>query len=138
MASAPDDAAEIRKLRVMVTDEAGMMKLESFGDQLLHIIGEFLENRSEAYLNAWRVYSDFTGYFSDRWQMLRDSYAIANSGLEAKSAIDSRETAHRDVVSDGCERENEDLSAEDQRYLTGKILAACWQTTVKEVHDVLR
>jgi hypothetical protein len=134
MAKYPEDHREAERLKRKIQEEAGLMKLESFGDQLLHTIGESFISRGESFLNAIPVVSSVGRYFSDLSQEFRDSLNVANSGIEARNAITSMKTAEEGEEYD----ESEQRESKEMEIALGKVLAACWRITVKEVHDIIR
>jgi hypothetical protein len=108
------------------------MKLESFGDQLLHTIGEGFSSRGEAYLGSIPVVSPMIGYFKDRYAEFHDALDVVNSGVEAKKAMDNLKKTEE-------EHGDEDWPKDQEtRIVVGKVLAACWKTTIKEVRDIVR
>lgn len=135
----PNDWQELYRLESKIRDEAESMKLESFGDQLLHTIGESFVNRSKAFRDAIIIITPICTWLGDRRQEFRDVYEIVSSGLEASKAITSIKKVEDELGEDeSSENRGREEMTEEKKMAVGKVLTACWKTIVKEVHDITR
>ncbi|KAE8446341.1 hypothetical protein EG329_012090 [Mollisiaceae sp. DMI_Dod_QoI] len=134
-----NDLRELQRLEQKVWNEAESMKLESFGDQLLHTIGESFVNRSKNFLNAVPIISPLYIMLGDWRREFWDVYDIVSMGLEATKAITALKKSEGEGRGDESFEWGEgDEMTEEKKLVVGKVLAACWKTTVKEVHDITR
>lgn len=135
----PDYPRELYRLQRKIQVEAESMKLESFGDQLLHTIGESFVNRSKAFRDAVPIITPLRTLLGDWRQEFRDVYDIVSTGIDANKAITAMKNFEdNDMGDESVEQHEGDEMTEEKKLVIGKVLAACWKTIVKEVHDISR
>jgi hypothetical protein len=129
----PDDRRELQRFEKKIKDEAESMKLESFGERLLHTIGESFVYRSKAFRDAVPIITPLRTLFNDWGQEILDVYGIVSTGIDASKAIAAMKKVEGDFMGDeSVEQHEDDKMTEEKKNVVGKVLGACWKTTVKE------
>ncbi|RCK55872.1 Protein CAJ1 [Candida viswanathii] len=133
-------AAFTRKLETEFED----MKIESFGIQLLHLIGKIYVEQAHAAIASSRTFGVskiFTGVKA-KSDSVRNGYAILKTALDAQSSIEQMVKEHErfeTLQAAGIQPTPQELAAEaeNQRLIMGKFLATAWASTKFEVTDVV-
>ncbi|RPD59097.1 DnaJ-domain-containing protein [Lentinus tigrinus ALCF2SS1-7] len=126
----PETAAFERKMR----SEADDMKLESFGVELLHTIGNIYMMKATSFLKS-RKFLGIPGFFSrlkEKGAMAKDAWGVIGSALGVQQTI-----AEMEKLQARGELGEEELRALEED-VTGKIMLASWRGTRFEVSQVLR
>ncbi|KAG8843568.1 hypothetical protein FRB96_003893 [Tulasnella sp. 330] len=118
-----------------IKQEAEHLKLESFGIELLHTIGNIYMAKATVALKSKEMLG-IPGFFArvkDKGSALKDAWSVLNSAVGVQMIMDDMAKKH-----DAGEAVPEvDLHA-IQADLSGRILLASWRSTRYEVSQVLR
>ncbi|KAI0704502.1 X-domain of DnaJ-containing-domain-containing protein [Cerioporus squamosus] len=126
----PETAAFERRMR----SEADDMKLESFGVELLHTIGNIYMTKATSFLKS-RKFLGIPGFFSrlrEKGAMAKDAWGVIGSAIGVQQTI-----AEMEKLQAKGELGEEELRALEED-VTGKIMLASWRGTRFEVSQVLR
>jgi hypothetical protein len=118
--------------------EVENLKMESFGIEILHAIGQTYVTKAATFLKSQKpVIGSVTGFFSrlkDKGNMLKDTWGTISSAIGAQMEIEEMARAEEK----GGEDWTDEKRAEYEKRVTGKILAAAWRGSRFEVTGVLR
>lgn len=118
--------------------EVENLKMESFGIEILHAIGQTYVNKAATYLKSQKpLIGGVSGFFSrlkDKGTMLKDTWGTVSSAISAQMEIEEMARAEEK----GGEDWTDERRAEYEKRVTGKILAAAWRGSRFEVQGVLR
>lgn len=125
----------------MLRSELEELKLESFGIQLIHLIGKTYVTQANATILALRTYGVSKIVTSTK----RKSNRVKSGLLIIKTAIDAQASAQVLMSNptygevDGIEITEEERTrqAQAERLITGKFLATAWASTMFEVCGIL-
>ncbi|TFK85102.1 DnaJ-domain-containing protein [Polyporus arcularius HHB13444] len=126
----PETAAFERRMR----SEADDMKLESFGVELLHTIGNVYMMKATSFLKS-RKFLGIPGFFSrlkEKGAMAKDAWGVIGSAIGVQQTI-----AEMEKLQLKGELGEEELRALEED-VTGRIMLASWRGTRFEVSQVLR
>lgn len=116
--------------------EVENLKMESFGIDILHAIGQTYVTRASTLLRSQK-FLGIGGFFSklrDKGNMVKDTWNTISSAIDAQSTME--EMARMEEK--GGEDWNDERRAEYERRVTGKILTAAWRGSRFEIQSVLR
>ncbi|CAN3366476.1 dnaJ-like protein 1 [Diutina catenulata] len=120
------------------------MKEESFGLQLLHLIGQIYTNQAHAAINSAKTFGVSKIYSSVKGKTttVRNGFSILKTALNAQTALEEM-TREQEAIA-LAEEAGVELSdevryrqAEMERTIMGKFLATAWASSKYEVTDVL-
>lgn len=118
--------------------EVENLKMESFGIEILHAIGQTYVNKAATFLKSQKpLIGGVSGFFSrlkDKGTMLKDTWGTVSSAISAQMEIEEMARAEEK----GGEEWTDEKRAEYEKRVTGKILAAAWRGSRFEVQGVLR
>jgi hypothetical protein len=120
------------KTRLEVED----LKMESFGLDILHAIGQTYISKASALLKSQKFFG-ITGFFSrvkDKGALVKDTWNTISSAIDAQASME--EMAKMEQA--GGEEWTEEKRIEYERRVTGKILTAAWRGSKFEIQSVLR
>ncbi|CDO69779.1 hypothetical protein BN946_scf184766.g24 [Trametes cinnabarina] len=126
----PETLAFEQKMR----READDLKLESFGVELLHTIGNIYMMKATSFLKS-RKFLGIPGFFSrlkEKGAMAKDAWGVIGSAIGVQQTI-----AEMERLQAKGEIAEEELRALEED-VTGKIMLASWRGTRFEVSQVLR
>ncbi|KAI3625126.1 hypothetical protein CBS9595_000487 [Malassezia furfur] len=131
----PDDSATQQFTKHM-KEEAEDLKLESFGVELLHTIGNVYLTKSNTWLKTKRGnFLGMPGFWSrmkERGGTIKEMWGVMGSAMNVQMSMDELTRA----------QDKGDLSDEEMQKLEqdmqGKMLLATWRGTRWEVNSVLR
>ncbi|KAI0629388.1 X-domain of DnaJ-containing-domain-containing protein [Trametes polyzona] len=126
----PETLAFEQKMRT----EADDLKLESFGVELLHTIGNIYMMKATSFLKS-RKFLGIPGFFSrlrEKGAMAKDAWGVIGSAIGVQQTI-----AEMEKLQAKGEIGEEELRALEED-VTGKIMLASWRGTRFEVSQVLR
>ncbi|KAK1624075.1 DnaJ domain-containing protein [Colletotrichum phormii] len=112
------------------------MKMESFGLDILHAIGQTYLAKATGLLKSQK-FLGIGGFFSrvkDKGTIVKETWNTISSAIDAQQTIE--EMARMEEK--GGEEWSEDRKAEYERRVTGKILTAAWRGSKFEIQSVLR
>ncbi|KAF9876889.1 DnaJ domain-containing protein [Colletotrichum karsti] len=116
--------------------EVENMKMESFGLDILHAIGQTYVAKASALLKSQK-FLGIGGFFSrvkDKGTIVKETWNTISSAIDAQQTI---EEMARMEEKGGAEWSDE-AKAEYERRVTGKILTAAWRGSKFEIQSVLR
>ncbi|OJT06717.1 DnaJ-like protein 1 [Trametes pubescens] len=114
--------------------EADDLKLESFGVELLHTIGNIYMTKATSFLKS-KKFLGIPGFFSrlrEKGAMAKDAWGVIGSAIGVQQTI-----AEMEKLQAKGELGEEELRALEED-VTGKIMLASWRGTRFEVSQVLR
>lgn len=118
--------------------EVENLKMESFGIEILHAIGQTYVNKAATFLKSQKpLIGGVSGFFSrlkDKGTMIKDTWGTVSSAISAQMEIEEMARAEEK----GGEEWTDEKRAEYEKRVTGKILAAAWRGSRFEVQGVLR
>ncbi|RKU41308.1 hypothetical protein DL546_003755 [Coniochaeta pulveracea] len=120
------------KTRLEVED----LKMESFGLDILHAIGQTYISKASVLLKSQKFFG-ITGFFSrvkDKGALVKDTWNTISSAIDAQASME--EMAKMEQA--GGEDWTEEKRVEYERRVTGKILTAAWRGSKFEIQSVLR
>ncbi|KAG9052225.1 hypothetical protein FS842_010295 [Serendipita sp. 407] len=127
------DDPETRAWEEKMRREAEDLKLESFGVELLHTIGNMYIMKATSFMKS-RKFLGVPGFFSrlkEKGTMVKDAWGVIGSALSVQSVlIDMQKTLEKGEVPE------EELRALESD-VTSRILLASWRGTRMEVTQVL-
>lgn len=120
------------------------MKIESFGIQLLQLIGKIYTNQANATLKAAKTFGITKIYTSVKssTETVKNGYSIIKSALDTQEAMEKvmkEQEAFQLKQEQGYTPTQEELyqQAERERFVTGKFLNTAWSLVKFEVTNVL-
>lgn len=116
--------------------EVENMKMESFGLDILHAIGQTYLTKATTLLRSQK-YLGLGGFLSrvkDKGTIVKETWNTISSAIDAQQTI---EEMARMEEKGGAEWSDE-AKAEYERRVTGKILTAAWRGSKFEIQSVLR
>ena len=120
------------------------MKIESFGIQLLHLIGKIYTNQANATLKAAKTFGITKIYTSVKTstETVKNGYSIIKSALDTQETMEKvmkEQEAFQLKQEQGYTPTQEELiqQADRERFVTGKFLATGWSLVKFEVTNVL-
>ncbi|KIO34080.1 hypothetical protein M407DRAFT_240722 [Tulasnella calospora MUT 4182] len=133
----PDDKndSEVKAYVTKTTQEAEDLKLESFGVELLHTIGNVYIMKASSFLKS-RKFLGIPGFLArmkERGAAIKEAWGLITSAVGVQAVMEDLQRRQES----GEEFPEEELRALEED-LTGKILLASWRGTRYEVGNVLR
>lgn len=116
--------------------EVENMKMESFGLDILHAIGQTYVAKATALLRSQKFFG-ISGFFSrvkDKGTLVKDTWNTISSAIDAQQTME--EMARMEEK--GGEEWTDERKMEYERRVTGKILTAAWRGSKFEIQSVLR
>ena len=118
--------------------EVENLKMESFGIEILHAIGQTYVMKASTFLKSQKpIIGGVTGFFSrlkDKGSMVKDTWGTVSTAIQAQMEIEEMARAEEK----GGEDWTDERRAEFEKRVTGKILAAAWRGSKFEIQSVLR
>lgn len=116
--------------------EVENLKMESFGLDILHAIGQTYLQKSTALLKSQK-FLGIGGFFSrlkDKGTLAKETWNTISSALDAQMTMEEMAK----MEEKGGEEWTEERKVEYERRVTGKILTAAWRGSKFEIQGVLR
>ena len=114
------------------------LKMESFGIEILHAIGQTYVTKASTFIKSQKpIIGGISGFFSrvkDKGNTLKDTWGTVSTAISAQMEIE--EMARMEEK--GGEDWTDEKRAEFEKRVTGKILAAAWRGSKYEIQGVLR
>lgn len=130
------DDSETQLFEKKMRQEAEDLKLESFGVELLHVIGSIYLTKSTVWIKSQRHhFLGLPGFFSklkEKTGMVKETWNLLGSAVSVQMSMEDLQK--RQEKGDVPEDEMAKLEAE----MSGKMLLATWRGTRWEVTGVLR
>jgi hypothetical protein len=125
-------AAFQEKMRLEVEE----LKMESFGIDLCHAIGQTYVGKGSTLLRSQK-FLGIGGFFSrmrDKGSLVKDTWNTISSALDAQQEMEEMQR----LEERGGEDWTDEKRVEYERRVTGKILTAAWRGSKFEIQSVLR
>lgn len=116
--------------------EAEELKMESFGIDICHAIGQTYLTKGSTLLRSQKFFG-IGGFFSrlrEKGTMIKDTWNTISSAMEAQAEMEKMAKQEEEAGEDWTDERQE----EAQRRVMGKILGAAWKGSKFEIQDVLR
>ncbi|CAK7212259.1 DnaJ-like protein [Sporothrix curviconia] len=132
-----DRGADVtRAFQEKIRLEVEELKMESFGLDILHAIGQTYVSKATALLRSQKLFG-ISGFFSrmrDKGTLVKDTWNTISSAIEAQQTME--EMARMEER--GGDDWTDEKRGEYERRVTGKILTAAWRGSKFEIQSVLR
>ena len=118
--------------------EADSLKMESFGLEILHTIGEIYYTKGNIYLKSQRYYG-ITGFFhsvKEKAGIVSDTFKTISSALDAQNTMEEYTKIQENTNED--QKLSQEEMAEMEKLLMGKVLGAAWAGSKFEIQGTLR
>lgn len=126
--------AFVEKMKLEVEN----LKMESFGLEILHSIGQTYIAKGTTYIKSQRaIIGGFSGFFSrlkDKGTMVKETFGTIQTAIAAQMEIEEMAK----MEEKGGEHWTDEKRQEHEKRVTGKILAAAWRGSRFEIQSVLR
>jgi hypothetical protein len=122
--------------KAQINFEIENLKMESFGLEILHAIGQTYFTKGTSFLKSQKFFG-----LSGIWSRMKEKGTLAKeTWTTISTAIDAQVTMEEMVRMEekGGEDWTDEKKAEYEKRLTGKILAAAWRGSKFEIQSVLR
>lgn len=116
--------------------EVEMLKMESFGIDILHAIGQTYVSKASTLLRSQK-FLGIGGFFSklrDKGTLVKETWNTISSALDAQATMEEMAK----MEDKGGDDWTEEKRVEYERRVTGKILTAAWRGSKFEIQSVLR
>lgn len=124
--------AFLEKMRLEVEN----LKMESFGLDILHAIGQTYLSKGTNLLKSQKLFGigGFFGRMKDKGTIVKETWNTISSAIDAQQTME--EMARMEEK--GGEEWSDEKKMEYERRVTGKILNAAWRGSKFEIQSVLR
>ncbi|KAI4716300.1 DnaJ-domain-containing protein [Aureobasidium sp. EXF-10727] len=130
-----DVTASFRK---KMEQEVENLKMESFGLEILHAIGQTYTQKAATFIKSQKpIIGGVTGFFSrlkDKGTLVKETWGTVSTAISAQMEIEEMARAEERGGDDWTDEKKADF----ERRVTGKILAAAWRGSKFEIQSVLR
>lgn len=132
------------RFKKKLNEELEDLKIESFGIELLHLIGKIYTNQAHATINSCKTFgvSKIFSSVKSKTNSFKNGFSILKAALDAQASVEAMVREQEDIQA-AIER-GEELTdsqkyrqVEMERLITGKVLAAAWASTKFEVTGIL-
>ena len=116
--------------------EVENLKMESFGIDILHAIGQTYMAKASGLLRSQK-FLGIGGFFSrlkDKGTLVKDTWNTISSALDAQATVEDMAK----MEARGGEDWTDEKRVQYERRVTGKILTAAWRGSKFEIQSVLR
>ncbi|KAL8895908.1 MAG: hypothetical protein Q9207_007954 [Kuettlingeria erythrocarpa] len=116
--------------------EVENLKMESFGLEILHAIGNTYVQKASSFLKSQK-FLGISGFFSrlkDKGTWAKDTWSTISTAIDAQLTMEEMAK----MEEKGGEDWTDEKKAEYERRVTGKILAAAWKGSRYEIQSILR
>nr|CEG04337.1 unnamed protein product [Fusarium clavum] len=116
--------------------EVENLKMESFGIDILHAIGQTYVSKASGLLRSQKFFG-IGGFFSrlrDKGTLVKETWNTISSAIDAQQTMEDMAKMEQK----GGEDWTDEKRAEYERRVTGKILTAAWRGSKFEIQSVLR
>lgn len=118
--------------------EADLLKIESFGLDILHTIGDVYATKGSIFIKSQR-FLGIGGFFSsvkEKAGVVGDTFRTISSALDAQSTME--EFSKMQEKEEGMPEPTPEEIAEMEKLLMGKVLAAAWHGSKFEIQGTVR
>ncbi|TIA28405.1 DnaJ-domain-containing protein [Aureobasidium pullulans] len=124
--------------RKKMEQEVENLKMESFGLEILHAIGQTYTQKAATFIKSQKpIIGGVSGFFSrlkDKGSLVKETWGTVSTAISAQMEIEEMARAEER----GGEDWTDEKKADFERRVTGKILAAAWRGSKFEIQSVLR
>ncbi|EED19117.1 DnaJ domain protein [Talaromyces stipitatus ATCC 10500] len=116
--------------------EVENLKMESFGLEILHAIGQTYVQKATSFLKSQK-FLGISGFFSrlkDKGTLAKETWGTISTAIDAQMTMEEMAKLEEKGGADW----TDEKKAEYERKVTGKILAAAWRGSKFEIQSVLR
>jgi len=116
--------------------EAENLKMESFGIDILHAVGQTYLQKATSFLKSQK-FLGISGFFSrlkDKGTLAKETWNTISTAIDAQLTMEEMAKLEEKGGADW----TDEKKAEYERKVTGKILAAAWRGSKFEIQSVLR
>ncbi|KAE8374145.1 X-domain of DnaJ-containing-domain-containing protein [Aspergillus bertholletiae] len=116
--------------------EVENLKMESFGLEILHAIGQTYIQKGSSFLKSQK-FLGISGFFSrlkDKGTLAKETWTTISTAIDAQMTMEEMAK----LEERGGEDWTDEKRAEYEKKVTGKILAAAWRGSKFEIQSVLR
>ncbi|KAF7585345.1 hypothetical protein BBP40_011174 [Aspergillus hancockii] len=116
--------------------EVENLKMESFGLEILHAIGQTYIQKATSFLKSQK-FLGISGFFSrlkDKGTLAKETWTTISTAIDAQMTMEEMAK----LEERGGEDWTDEKRAEYEKKVTGKILAAAWRGSKFEIQSVLR
>jgi len=116
--------------------EVENLKIESFGLEILHAIGNTYLQKATSFLKSQK-FLGISGFFSrlkDKGNLAKETWSTISTALDAQMTMEEMAK----MEEKGGDDWTDEKKAEYEKRVTGKILAAAWKGSRFEIQSVLR
>ena len=132
-----DKGADVTKsFEEKMKHETESLKMESFGLEILHAIGNTYLIKATSFLKSQK-FLGISGFFSrlkDKGTLVKETWNTFSTAIDAQMTMEEMSK----LEEKGGEDWTDEKKAEYERRVTGKILAAAWKGSRFEITGVLR
>ncbi|KAA8645391.1 DnaJ domain protein [Aspergillus tanneri] len=132
-----DKGADVtRAFEEKIRLEVENLKMESFGLDILHAIGQTYVQKASSFLKSQK-FLGISGFFSrlkDKGTIAKETWTTISTAIDAQMTMEEMAK----LEERGGEDWTEEKKAEYEKKVTGKILAAAWRGSKYEIQSVLR
>ncbi|KAK7518700.1 DnaJ domain protein [Phyllosticta citriasiana] len=116
--------------------EVENLKMESFGLEILHAIGQVYLSKGSNFLKSQKFLGigGFFGRLKDKGQLAKETWGTISTAIDAQMSMEEMAKAEERGGDDW----TDEKKAEYEKLVTGKILAAAWRGSKFEIQSVLR
>lgn len=116
--------------------EVENLKMESFGLDILHAIGQTYLSKGSNLLKSQKLFGigGFFGRMKDKGTLVKETWNTISSAIDAQQTMEEMSR----MEERGGEDWTDEKKMEYERRVTGKILAAAWRGSKFEIQSVLR
>lgn len=116
--------------------EVENLKMESFGLDILHAIGQTYLSKATNLLKSQKLFGigGFFGRMKDKGTIVKETWNTISSAIDAQQTMEEMSR----MEERGGEEWTDEMKMEYERRVTGKILNAAWRGSKFEIQSVLR
>ncbi|CAN8100846.1 unnamed protein product [Discula destructiva] len=135
--SETDKGADVTKaFQEKIRLEVENLKMESFGIDILHAIGQTYLAKGTNLLKSQKLFGigGFFGRMKDKTTIVKETWNTISSAIDAQQTMEEMSR----MEERGGEDWTDEMKMEYERRVTGKILNAAWRGSRFEIQSVLR
>lgn len=132
-----DKGADVTKaFQEKIRLEVENLKMESFGIDILHAIGQTYLAKGTNLLKSQKMFGigGFFGRMKDKGTIVKETWNTISSAIDAQQTMEEMSR----MEERGGEDWTDEMKMEYERRVTGKILNAAWRGSKFEIQSVLR
>ncbi|CUM64449.1 uncharacterized protein PRCAT00002053001 [Priceomyces carsonii] len=138
------DNFALTQFKAKLDQELEDMKIESFGIQLLHLIGKIYINQANATTHACKTFGVSKIYTTvkSKTNSFKNGFEILKTAVDAQTSVmemvkEQEALQHQQEAGTELTLEQQYRQKEIERFITGKLVATGWASTKYEVTGIL-